>query len=91
MATQTGEWKVAVANVADTRVTNTPTVVIASPPFLRQGARYEVVWSGAEKEVVRVVQQSAAGWVQVDASGRGRWMNLTTARSVQEVPLTSGV
>ncbi len=82
VATQGGEWKV----VADTRVTNTPTVVIASPPFLKQGGRYEVWWSGAEKEIVRIVQVSATGWVQVDAPGRGRWMNLTAARSVQEVP-----
>ncbi|HEY7497970.1 MAG TPA: hypothetical protein VH740_05645 [Vicinamibacterales bacterium] len=78
-ASQRGDWKVA--------VTALPTVVLAPLPFVKAGARYEVVWQGGEKEQLRVVQPAAGEWAQVESTGgkRARWINLATARSVEEL------
>ncbi|HEY7499229.1 MAG TPA: hypothetical protein VH740_11980 [Vicinamibacterales bacterium] len=81
-AIQRGEWKVAVANTPDVRVT-------ALPPlsFVRTGGRYEVTWPGGEKDTVRVVHAGSGGWVGVEsaATSRTRWVNLGNARAVEEL------
>ena len=84
-AAQHGAWSVSLVNPADVRVTNTPTVVAAPPSFMKAGARYDVIWSSSEHEVIRVADVSGT-WVRVDASGRRRWLNLATAHGVDEVP-----
>jgi uncharacterized protein (DUF58 family) len=78
-ASQRGDWK------ADVRVTNTPTVALESLPFLKPGSRYEVTWANGDKETVRVVQAAPGGWARVESSARTRWVNLTVARSVDEM------
>jgi hypothetical protein len=76
-----------VANSPDVRVTALPTVVLAPLPFVKAGSRYEVVWPGGEKELLRVVHAGSGGWVGIEAvSKRGRWINLANAKSVEELP-----
>jgi hypothetical protein len=83
-AAQRGDWRVAVANAPDVRVTNVPTVALAPLPFLKVGGRFVVGWPAGEPETVRVVQLASGGWVRVESSGRRRWINLDAARFVDE-------
>jgi hypothetical protein len=62
-ATQEGVWKVAIANAPEVRVSNTPTVALAPLPFLKTGARYEVIWQTADREVIDVAVLGPGGWV----------------------------
>jgi hypothetical protein len=77
-AIQRGNWTVAVSAM--------PPVVAAPLPFLRVGGRYEIVWTGGEKDSVRVAQLGTGGWARVETSQRPRWINLTNARYVEELP-----
>ena len=83
---QRGDWRVSLANAADVRVVNTPAVAIAPPPFLRAGGRYEVTWPGGERESFSVAQPGTGGWVRAAGEGRQRWLNLATARTIDELP-----
>ena len=83
---QRGDWRVSLANAADVRVVNTPAVAIAPPPFLRAGGRYEVSWPGGERETFTVAQSGTSGWVRAAGQGRPRWLNLSTARTIEELP-----
>lgn len=83
LATQYEEWKVAISNMPDVRVVNTPSVSIAPPTFLRKGGRYEITWPTGERQTIQVVESAPGGWVRIDAS-RQRWINLASARAVDE-------
>ena len=83
-AAQQGDWKVTVGNQADVRITNTPLVTIAAPDFLKKSGRYSVTWASGEQETI-VVTQAGTGWVRTERDGRVRWMNLASARAVEEV------
>ena len=86
VAAQRGEWRVAVANTAAVRVANTPTVLVANPEFVKTGTQYLVVWVTGERDQVMVVQTGTGGWIEVDQPGSlKRWINLSSARSVEEV------
>jgi hypothetical protein len=76
-ASQQGEWKVAVSN--------TPSVIVALPAFVRAGVRYECMWPGGEREILRVGAVAAGGWVRVDGPPV-RWVNISLARSLEEKP-----
>ena len=80
-----GEWRMTVANVPDVRVVNTPTVASAAPDFVRSGARYEITWSGGERETVTVSQALPGGWIRVEEGDRRRWLNVAAARSLEEL------
>ena len=85
---QQGDWKVSLANVADVRVANTPVVAAAPLPFLRVGGRYMVTWPVGETETFEVAQLGGGTWVRAavdDQRGRLRWLNLTVAKSIDEV------
>ena len=85
---QQGDWKVSLANVADVRVANTPAVAAAPLPFLRVGGRYMVTWPVGETETFEVAQLGGGAWVRAavdDQRGRLRWLNLTVAKSIDEV------
>jgi hypothetical protein len=82
---QRGDWKVSLATVADTRVINVPTVALAPPPFVTAGGRYLVTWANGERESI-VVGQVAGAWVRAAVDGPPRWVNLTSARAVEEAP-----
>ena len=86
-ASQAGEWRVAVANAPDVRVTSLPVVDFASPGFVMRGRRYDVTWTGGEREIVTVEDVGQNGWVRVGGGreGRRRWVNLTNARAVDEM------
>ena len=76
-ALQRGDWKVA--------VTNTAHVHVMPAEFLKVGAVYAITWSDGVKEGLTVEQILPGGWVRTAvADGRRRWVNLTSARSVQE-------
>lgn len=84
-AAQSGEWRVSLADTADVRITNTPSVVLDSPSFLTRGSSYRVTWENEQTETVKVVFVRPNGWVQVENSGaRSRWINLNNARAVEE-------
>jgi len=83
---QGGDWKVSLANVADVRVVNTPTVAGALPPFLRTGSAYEVTWPAGDRETFTIAQLGVGTWVRVAGQGRPRWLNLATARTIEEMP-----
>ena len=83
---QRGDWRVSLANVADVRVVNTPTVAIALPPFLKAGGRYEVTWPAGDRETLAVAQLGVGTWVRAAGEGRERWLNLAAARTIQELP-----
>lgn len=82
---QQGDWKVSLANVADVRVANTPAVAAAPLPFLRVGGRYMVTWPVGEQETFEVAQLGGGAWVRAAVDGRFRWLNLTVAKSIDEV------
>jgi hypothetical protein len=82
-ALQGGDWRVALAGPADVRVSNQPRVTVAGPTFLQAGRAYRVTWDGGQTEVVTVAALSGDGWVQVEAGGRGYWINLAVARAIE--------
>lgn len=85
-AAQRGEWRVQVANTAAVRVANTPTVHVAGPEFIRPNARYRIVWVTGEREDVHVTSTGSSGWVAVNQSGdMRRWINLSSARSIEQL------
>ena len=71
---------------ADVRVVNAPAVALTLPPFLRAGGRYEVTWPGGERETFTLAQPGPSGWVRAASEGRERWLNLSTARTIQQLP-----
>ncbi|HVL66526.1 MAG TPA: hypothetical protein VM364_04600 [Vicinamibacterales bacterium] len=83
-AAQSGPWHVAVSNAPDVRVTNVATVAVVSPSFLRVGLSYVVTWRAGETETVTISEIAYNGWVRVQTAGRTRWVNLSTARAVEE-------
>lgn len=82
-AAQNGDWKVQIANAPDVRVVNTATVLPAPLPFLKAGSRLTVTWPDGTVQTIRVGQLGSGGWVS-DDSARGRWLNLSAARSVED-------
>jgi hypothetical protein len=72
-ANQAGTWNVAVSN--------SPTVVVAGPAFLRTGGRYIVIWSTGESETITIASLGGGGWVRLTGTGE-QWLNLAQARSV---------
>ena len=94
LAHQSGDWKVIVANapdvrvaaMPDVRVASMPSVSVAAPEFVTKGSRYSITWSTGERQVIRVAHVGSGGWIRVDSAGeRERWVNLASARSVDEV------
>ena len=76
-ALQRGDWKVAVAN--------TPTVHVAATEFPKPGAVYAITWSDGVQETLAIDQVLPGGWARTAGSqGSRRWVNVATARSVQE-------
>ena len=57
------------ANVADVRVVNTPTVVPALLTFLKVGGRYEITWPAGERETIAVAQLGSGAWVRARSAG----------------------
>ena len=82
---QRGDWKVSLATAADTRVVNTPSVTLALPPFVAEGGRYVVTWANGEREGL-VVRQVSGAWVRAAADGPPRWVNLSSARAIEQAP-----
>jgi hypothetical protein len=78
LATQQGEWTVAVNNVPGVRIMEIP-----SPGFLRAGYRYEITWTDGGTDTVLIESISGNGWVEVER-GR-RWVNVLSARSIRDV------
>jgi hypothetical protein len=77
-ASQRGEWRVALSHV--------PTIELAPLGFVKAGARYQIDWSNGDKEVVRVLQPLPGQWVRVESTQRPRYLNLSAARAIDEVP-----
>lgn len=87
LATQAGEWKVAVANAPEVRVTSAAPLTFASPEFLKSRDRYVVTWASGERESVVVLEPGAAGWIRVQTdTSRARWINVALARSIEVAP-----
>lgn len=86
LAHQAGEWKMTVTNPVDVRVANSPSVSLASPDFVRKGSRYEVTWSTGDRQQISVTELGPGGWVKVDAASKQRWVNLSSARTIEELP-----
>jgi hypothetical protein len=78
-AVQAGEWKVAVANMPNVRVAAT-----AHLDFVKQGQRYQVIWSRDQIEEIVVAQIGSWGWIRVESKDRRRWINLNEAQGVEE-------
>lgn len=78
--------QVHVTNAPDVRIANTPTVVGAPPAFLKANGRYTIAWPTGESEQVTVVDPGQGGWAQVQntSGARRRWVNLATARALEE-------
>ncbi|MEP6914770.1 MAG: hypothetical protein ABJC89_03960 [Acidobacteriota bacterium] len=79
-ASQVGPWQVAIANIPEVR----PVVEFAGTGFVTRGKRYDVTWTGGERESVTIEDVGQNGWVRVTGARR-RWVNLTNARSVEEM------
>jgi hypothetical protein len=78
LADQLGDWQVAISRM--------PTVGVRVPPFAFKGTRYLVTWPNGDIDKIAIVDTSEDGWVQVEnTGGRMRWLNLSTARSLEEV------
>src|SRR5215203_3469095 len=77
-AAQSGEWRVAIDNVPEVRVTNTPKVSVKLPDFVVRGRNYLVIWTAGESEKITVREIAEDGWVQVE-SANARWVNLRAA------------
>jgi hypothetical protein len=86
-ASQAGPWRVALDGVPDVRVASTPIVEFAGTGFVTRGRRYDIIWSAGERERVTIEDLGQGGWVRVGsgAEGRRRWVNLSNARSVEEL------
>ena len=85
-ASQRGDWKVTLANVPDVRVVNTATVTVAPLAFLKVGGRYAVTWPAGDREMVGIAEVGSGGWVRAAGAGRRRWLNLATAKAIEETP-----
>lgn len=83
-AVQQGEWKVAIANQPEVRISGMPVVRVAGPAFLAQ-ARYAITWNDGSTQTVTVVDAGGGNWVKVDESGGDLWINLALARSIRRV------
>jgi hypothetical protein len=83
-ASQNGEWKVLIANAPDVRVVNTATVANAPLPFLRVGARVAITWQDGSREPVQISQLGGGAWILADGTSRPRWLNLSSARSIED-------
>ena len=83
---QGGDWKVTLAQAADVRVTNAPTVAMAPLPFFKVGSRYEVTWAAGDRETMAIAQLGTGGWIRTTVGGRQRWVNLSGARAIEELP-----
>jgi hypothetical protein len=83
---QRGDWKMSLANVADVRVVNTPTVAAAPLAFLKVGGKYDVTWPAGDRETIGVAQLASGGWVRATGGGRERWLNLSVAKVIEEAP-----
>jgi hypothetical protein len=83
---QEADWRVAVTNVPEVRITNTAAVDLAGTSFVTRGRRYDIMWTSGERETVTIVDVGQSGWVQVGSArdARKRWLNLTNARAVEE-------
>jgi hypothetical protein len=81
---QRGPWKMSLAETADVRVV--APVYVAPPAFVRAGGRYLVLWGANERENIEVTQVGGGGWVRVGGGARVRWINLTQAQAVEELP-----
>lgn len=86
LAHQVGEWKVVLAAPPDVRVVNVPNVSIPGPEFVKKGGRYEITWSTGERQVIRALEIAPGGWLRAEAGDRQRWVNLASARAVDEMP-----
>ena len=76
---QRGDWKVSLANVPDVRVVNTPLA------FLKVRGQYVVTWPAGDRETVVIAEFGSGGWIRAAAVGR-RWLNLATAKTIEEIP-----
>ena len=85
-AGQRGDWKVSLANVPDVRVVNTATVTVAPVAFLRVGGKYAVTWPAGDREMVSIAELGNGGWLRAAGEGRRRWLNLGTAKTIEEIP-----
>ena len=85
-ASQRGDWKVSLANVPDVRVVNTATVTVAPLAFLKVGGRYAVTWPAGDREMVGIAEFGNGGWLRAAGEGRRRWLNLATAKTIEEIP-----
>jgi hypothetical protein len=85
-ARQAGSWRVTLDQAADVRVTNAPTVAMAPLPFFKVGSRYEVTWAAGERETIAIAQLGTGGWIRTTVEGRQRWINLSGARAIEELP-----
>ena len=85
-AGQRGDWKVSLANVAEVRVVNTPAVTVAPPPFLKVGRQYLVTWPAGETETIVIAEVGSGGWSRAASGKRPRWLNLATAKAIEEIP-----
>lgn len=83
---QSGDWKVTLAQAADIRVTNTPSVAMAPLPFFKIGGRYEITWPAGDRETMAIAQLGTGGWIRTTVGGRQRWVNLSGARAIEELP-----
>lgn len=88
MAAQQGEWKVLAADVVPVTVSSMPAVTVTFPIALKKGSRYEIVWPAGEREVILVADGGRTPWVRVERDGAGaaRWVNVSAARAIAEVP-----
>jgi hypothetical protein len=86
---------VRVSNTPDVHISNTPAVSVRDLPpvtgaplaFIRKSTPYLVIWSTGESERITIADAGQDGWVRVaarDESSRPRWVNLATARSIEE-------
>ena len=79
------EPRVQVSNTPDVRIANIPMVVGAPPPFLRINGRYTITWPDGASDDVTVTDAGQGGWAQVQSAGaRRKWVNLVTARAIEE-------
>lgn len=82
-ASQSGDWRVALVEPADVRIVNQPQVTMAGPAFMQAGRKYRVTWADGQTESVAVAAVQGAGWVQVETTGRDRWLNAAVAREIE--------
>lgn len=70
-AAQRGEWQVGVQGSVAT--------MPAMPPLLKAGQRYEIRWPARDPEIVTLAELHPSGWARAGS----RWVNLTTAVSIE--------